>query len=47
MLRHCSVRTILATVFIVLAAGLCATLGWHALVVALEPDDFGSSRPTV
>ena len=29
LLRHCSVRTILATVFIVLAAGLCATLGWQ------------------
>jgi methyl-accepting chemotaxis protein len=29
LLRHCSVRAILATVFIVLAAGLCATLGWQ------------------
>src|SRR5215467_4547586 len=29
LLRNCSVRTILATVFLVLAAGLCATLGWQ------------------
>ncbi len=29
LLRKCSVRTILATVFLVLAAGLCATLGWQ------------------
>ena len=29
LLRNISVRTILATVFLVLATGLCATLGWQ------------------